>query len=160
MRFRATVQSSTPGVGTPGSQFLQQLSTPGMSMPGRHFGSVTAFSMDFVSSFRLRCVPNSVCWTFCFTKHVSAQHVSTPGTVPPGMHSGVVSQAALSGQHIVLPRSGTPGWQDGFIAVPACRRNPAGRRFAARVDARELRANLAFRVPIANAVATVVYSWF
>lgn len=34
-----------------------------------------------------------------------------------------------------------------------------GRRFAARVDARELRANLAFRVPIAN-VATVVYSWF
>lgn len=116
MRFRATVQSSTPGVGTPGSQFLQQLSTPGMSMPGRHFGSGLQPFHGFCFFVSTSLVPNSVCWTFCFTKHVSAQHVSTPGTVPPGMHSGVVSQAALSGQHVFFPRSGTPGWQDGFAS--------------------------------------------
>ena len=114
MRFFATPQSSTPGVGTPGSQFLQQLSTPGMSTPGRHFGSGLHPFHGFCFFVSTSAVPNS--WAFCFTKDVSAQHVSTPGVVPPGMHSGFVSHAALSGQHVFLPMSGTPGLHDGFAS--------------------------------------------
>jgi hypothetical protein len=32
------------------------------------------------------------------------------------MHSGVVSQAALSGQHVFLVKQKVHGWQDGFAS--------------------------------------------
>ena len=53
---------------------------------------------------------------FCFTKDVSAQHLSTPGWYRLECTQDLCRRLALSGQHVFLPISGTPGLHDRFAS--------------------------------------------